>query len=48
VPPLVFLVVRALCRELQESDRIEHDRELAEEEAERVEAELRARAQPVV
>jgi ubiquinol-cytochrome c reductase cytochrome b subunit len=34
VPPLVFLLTRRLCRELQESDRIEHAREQAEAEAE--------------
>jgi ubiquinol-cytochrome c reductase cytochrome b subunit len=33
VPPLVFLLTRRLCRELQESERIEHEREQAEAEA---------------
>jgi ubiquinol-cytochrome c reductase cytochrome b subunit len=33
VPPLVFLLTRRWCRELQESERIEHERERAEAEA---------------
>jgi quinol---cytochrome-c reductase cytochrome b subunit len=48
VPPVLFVVVRAVCRELNESDEIERERERAEEEAARAEADLRARAQPVV
>ena len=45
VPPILFLVVRRACRELQATDRIEEMRERAEEEAEEHERAL-ARARP--
>ena len=32
-PPVVFLLVRRVCRELVSAERIERERELAEEEA---------------
>jgi ubiquinol-cytochrome c reductase cytochrome b subunit len=48
IPLLLFVVVRALCMELATSDRIEEDREYAEHEAERQEAELHASARPII
>ena len=48
VPALAFLIVRRLCRELQHADRVEHERELAEQEAARQEAELMRRREPVI
>jgi ubiquinol-cytochrome c reductase cytochrome b subunit len=42
IPPIVFVVVRHLCRGLQEADRIEQVREQAEEEAEQHERSLAA------
>jgi len=48
VPPILFLVVRRVCRELQAADRIEEIREHAEEEAEQHERALaRARPEPM-
>ena len=47
-PPVLFVIVRSLCRELQADERSGPDRERAEDEAERVEAELRAHAHSVV
>jgi hypothetical protein len=38
VPFLVFFITRRVCRDLQQGDVIEHDREQAEAEAQRVEA----------
>jgi ubiquinol-cytochrome c reductase cytochrome b subunit len=32
-PPIVFFLVRQICRELRRDDEIEHERELAETEA---------------
>jgi ubiquinol-cytochrome c reductase cytochrome b subunit len=45
VPPVLFYLVRRLCRELLTADRIEATRELAEEEAEAHQRTLAARAQ---
>jgi ubiquinol-cytochrome c reductase cytochrome b subunit len=47
LPLVAFVIVRALCRELQQSDRIDLERARSEDEAERAEQELRARAQPI-
>ena len=38
LPPLVFLLTRHICRELQEGEHVEHDRERAEGEARTAEA----------
>ena len=47
VPVVLFVTVRLVCRELQASDRIEGERQRAEEEAEEHERALaRGRAQP--
>jgi ubiquinol-cytochrome c reductase cytochrome b subunit len=33
IPPIMFLLTRAICRNLQGADRVEHAREQAEQEA---------------
>jgi quinol---cytochrome-c reductase cytochrome b subunit len=48
VPAILFVVVRRLCRELQEADRIERRQARAEQLAERQEAELARRREPAV
>jgi ubiquinol-cytochrome c reductase cytochrome b subunit len=48
VPAILFFVVRRLCRELQQADRIEHYQDRAEQLAERQEAELARRRQPAL
>jgi ubiquinol-cytochrome c reductase cytochrome b subunit len=46
VPPVLFIVVRRLCRELQAADRIEEIQEQAEQEAEEHERSLVAARTP--
>ena len=48
LPPVVFFVVRRVCRELQAIDRVEHMREEAEEEAEELAAAQPAGASPLL
>jgi ubiquinol-cytochrome c reductase cytochrome b subunit len=48
VPVALFVIVRRLCRELQQADVIEIEREGAEDEAEQQERAMREQGEPVI